>query len=335
MKLKIKNASIGYIDNGKVNTVKNNINLQASNGDIIALLGGNGIGKSTLLRSIIGIQPLLDGDILYDNKNIKNYSKQSWSRKISYVSTEQVFVPNMTVYDIVSLGRFPYTGWLGRLKAEDTRMVKDAMNKVGVLQFREREVSTLSDGEKQRVMIARALAQDTEIVILDEPTAFLDLPNKYEIIYLLKHLARTMGKIIIFSTHDFNIASHEVDKLWLVTKELCVEGAPEDMMLNKTVESLFQSDKIEFDLKKGDFVSIHTPKLWVNLPQWLSNTSFMVIEKALSRIHVAITSEATLLSIDYDNGKWLLTDQDRDIVASYESIYLLCRALNEYLNLMQ
>ena len=331
MKLEIIEGSIGYKESHKDKVVKSGINLSADRGDIVALLGSNGIGKSTLLRSIVGIQPLLDGVIQYKQRPMSSYSKSEWSRMVSYVSTDSIMVPNMTVYDVVSLGRFPYTGWLGRLRESDTQIVDEAISQVGLKDFCSREISTLSDGEKQRVMIARALAQDTEIVILDEPTAFLDLPNKYEIIYLLKRLARSMGKIILFSTHDFNIATHEVDKLWLVTSDICTEGAPEDLMKSRIIESLFDSQRITFDMKRGDFVSPHEPKFYINFPQWLSDEDFMVIEKALKRIHVGIAPDNAEWSLHFEDNKWIVENSSKNSYNAFDSIYLLCRFFSEQL----
>ncbi|QZE15746.1 ABC transporter ATP-binding protein [Halosquirtibacter laminarini] len=326
MKLEILNATVGYVESGDKKKVKSAISLEAEQGDIIALLGSNGVGKSTLLRTIVGIQPLLEGEVRYNNYLIDAYSKQDWSTKVSYVSTDRIMAPNMSVYDIVSLGRFPYTGWMGRLRKEDVVMVEQSMKQVGVWNFRDREISTLSDGEKQRVMIARALAQDTEILILDEPTAFLDLPNKYEIIYLLKSLARKMHKIVIFSTHDFNIATHEVDKLWLVTSELCVQGAPEDLMKTKDIDSLFKSDKIVFDIEQGDFVSVHDSSLFVSVQNNTNNKeAYLLVTQALKRCHIGITNDLNDIVLTIRDEGYCLKFIDHETY--HENIYSLCRCI--------
>jgi iron complex transport system ATP-binding protein len=192
--------------------------------------------------------------ILYHGKSCLRYSPADLSRMLSFVSTESVHVANMRVADLVAYGRFPYTGWLGRLSSTDRdKGDADALDKVGLRKFARRMVTQLSDGERQRALIARALTQDTPFILLDEPTAFLDVKNKYEIFHLLHRLARQHNKTIILSTHDLNIALREMDKFWIMLENESLEGSPEDAVLNGWLDRLFASGSIAFDTHTGDF----------------------------------------------------------------------------------
>lgn len=185
-------------------------------GELTGLVGRNGAGKSTLLRTIAGLQKPLGGEILINGLPLAQLDARARASLIGFVSTERVLVDNLRVADVVALGRTPYTNWLGTLTAADHEQVARSLQLVGMEAFAQKDIQTLSDGERQRVMIARALAQDTPIILLDEPTAFLDLPNKYEICMLLRSLAHEQGKTIFFSTHDLTIALEFCDMLALV-----------------------------------------------------------------------------------------------------------------------
>jgi iron complex transport system ATP-binding protein len=222
-------------------------------GELIAVIGKNGIGKSTLLRTIAGLQPVLTGKMAIDNKNIGEYSRIQLSAKIGYISTETVKVSNMRVYDLVSLGRFPHTNWLGKIDDSDQSVIVGAIAKTGLSGFRDRHITELSDGERQRAMIAMVLAQDAKIMVMDEPTAFLDISSKYEIMHLLYELTRDRKKTIVFSTHDFNTAVNQSDKIWLIREEGLLEGAPEDIMLQGAFKSLFDETKVRYNQHDGSF----------------------------------------------------------------------------------
>ncbi len=252
--LKINHLEIGYPEKGKSNNILYlDINLCGQSGELIALIGKNGIGKSTLLRNISGLQSPLNGTINYFDKQKQDYSRADFARMISFVSTEIVNVTNLSVFDLVSLGRFPHTNWLGKLTTKDINNTARALEMVGMSSFARKNINEISDGERQRVMIARTLAQDTRMIVLDEPTAFLDLPNKYEIIHLLNKLSKEENKTIIFSTHDLNIAIQEADKIWLMLDDKVVEGAPEDLILDETFNKIFEKSNLRFDKIKGDF----------------------------------------------------------------------------------
>lgn len=225
----------------------------ASEGELVAVIGENGIGKSTLLRTICGLQASLGGSVFLKEMLLEEYPRNLLARNIGYISTEPVRVSNMKVSDLVSLGRYPHTDWTGRLGAQDYDIIKESISKVGLQDLAERYINELSDGERQRAMIARVLAQDTDVLVLDEPTAFLDIKSKYEIIHLLHNLTRHRGKTIIFSTHDLIIAINEADKIWLVQKADFTEGAPEDLVMDGSFSTIFDSSLIKFSIKDAGF----------------------------------------------------------------------------------
>jgi iron complex transport system ATP-binding protein len=249
----IRNLSIGYVQRQK-RVLSTDINLEARRGEIVALIGPNGIGKSTLLKTIIRFQKALTGEIYIKHKLLNTFHREEFARLVSFVSTEPLRLANVSVYELVALGRFPYTNWLGTLTANDSDVVSKAISSVGIDYVSEKSIHEISDSERQRTLIARALAQDTEIIILDEPTAFLDLPNKYELVHMLAKLAHVNNKTIVFSTHDLNIAIAEVDKIWLMHNQKIYEGAPEDLILGQVFSDIFDN-RLIFDIQTGDFKS--------------------------------------------------------------------------------
>jgi iron complex transport system ATP-binding protein len=216
-------------------------------GSMIALLGRNGTGKSTLLRAIARLQEVMKGVIMVEGKPLAELSQAELARLVSFVTTERIDVEALTAYDLVAIGRSPYTGWMGRLTDKDHEAIKRAMVIAGVQHMAERRVSTMSDGECQRVMIARALAQDTPIILLDEPTAFLDLPNRYELCTLLGRLAHEENKCVIFSTHELDIALSLADSIALVDSPRLVHLPTKEMIVSGNIERLFDSDYVSFD----------------------------------------------------------------------------------------
>jgi iron complex transport system ATP-binding protein len=254
MAVKINGLKVGYSGtHGEAGFSRESIDFSACGGEMIALIGPNGIGKSTILRTMAGFQKSWAGEILYHGQEVSRFLPAELARMLSYVSTETVQVSNMRVADLVAYGRFPYTGWMGRLTSGDRDKVADALENVGLTRFARRMVTQLSDGERQRALIARALAQDTPFILLDEPTAFLDVNNKYEVFHLLNRLARQHNKTIILSTHDLNIALREMDKFWILLENETLQGAPEDAVLNGWLDRLFASGNIAFDTHSGDF----------------------------------------------------------------------------------
>jgi iron complex transport system ATP-binding protein len=229
------------------------LNAFALRGELIAVVGQNGIGKSTLLRTITGLQDTMGGTVYLQGKALVEYTRHNLAQFIGYISTEPVRVSNMKVFDLVSLGRYPYTNWIGKFSSTDNEIVADAIEKVGMQHLTGRYINELSDGERQRAMIARVLAQDTDIMVMDEPTAFLDIKSKYEIVHLLHDLSKNKGKTIIFSTHDLPTAISESDKIWLTLKDSFIEGAPEDLIINNAFNRVFDDSVVKFNDSDGSF----------------------------------------------------------------------------------
>lgn len=216
-------------------------------GTMTALLGRNGTGKSTLLRAMVSFGSLQSGAIEIGGRNLRDMSNADLARKLAFVNTERVSVEAMTAYDLVAVGRSPYTDWSGRLRREDYAMVERALSIAGVEHLATRYVETLSDGECQRVMIARALAQDTPAILLDEPTSYLDMPNRYELCTLLGRLAHDEGKCVIFSTHELDIALTLADNIALVDTPHLRCMPTDEMVASGNIERLFDSPYVAFD----------------------------------------------------------------------------------------
>ncbi|MBO5882364.1 MAG: ABC transporter ATP-binding protein [Alistipes sp.] len=214
---------------------------------LTALLGRNGSGKSTLLRAMASLGKAQSGTITLDGADITTLSTGEIAHRLAYVNTERVAVDTMRAYDLVAMGRAPYTGWSGRLKSHDHACVEHAITLAGVEHLANRYVETLSDGEYQRVMIARALAQDTPTILLDEPTSYLDMPNRYELCSLLARLAHDEHKCIIFSTHELDIALTLADTIALVDTPQLLHMPTEEMIASGAIERLFNSEHVGFD----------------------------------------------------------------------------------------
>ena len=210
MQITLSHLSVGY----KIgHAVVSDINLTLQSGKLASLIGANGVGKSTLLKTLTGFLPKLEGSLLLDGKDISEFSQRALARQISIVLTQKPEVQNLTVEEIVGLGRSPYTGFFGKLHANDQQIVDESIIAVGIEKLKNRMIQTLSDGERQKVMIAKALAQQTPVIFLDEPTAFLDFSSKVETFQLLQRMAHEMGKLVLLSTHDLELAVRFSDTL--------------------------------------------------------------------------------------------------------------------------
>lgn len=218
-----------------------------SRGTLTALVGRNGSGKSTLLRVLAAIDAPLSGSVLIDGKPLHSLAAVERAKVISFVSTQRVRVANMRCQDVVATGRAPYTNWLGAMQTEDSDIVRSALAAVGMSEFALRAIDTLSDGECQRVMIARALAQQTPVILLDEPTAFLDMPNRYELCTLLRRLAHEEQKCILFSTHELDIALSLCDAIALIAPPELHILPTDDMVRSGHIERLFTTGIVAFD----------------------------------------------------------------------------------------
>ena len=210
MKISLSHLSVGYTAS---QALVSDVNVELQSGQLHCLIGRNGIGKSTLLKTLTGFLPKLSGNLLLDGQGMESFTQQALARKISIVLTQKPDVQNLTVAEVIGLGRSPYTGFFGKLHDRDCIVVDDAIRSVGIEPLRHRMIQTLSDGERQKVMIAKALAQETPIILLDEPTAFLDFPSKAETFQLLRSMAHEKDKLIVLSTHDLELAVRFADCL--------------------------------------------------------------------------------------------------------------------------
>ena len=216
-------------------------------GQLTALIGRNGSGKSTLLRAIAGLNRHYTGDVLIDDKDIRSLSPGSLAKSLAFVTTERTRIPNLRCEDVVAIGRAPYTNWIGWIQDIDREIVLEAIRSVGMESYARRTMDTMSDGECQRIMIARALAQDTPVILLDEPTSFLDMPNRYELVSLLRSLAHDKGKCILFSTHELDVAMRMCDSIALVDNGQLHHLPVEEMMRSGHIQRLFSSPDISFE----------------------------------------------------------------------------------------
>lgn len=246
--------SIGYKTKKETTVIAKNLNLELTSGKLITLVGANGIGKSTLLRTLTGIQKPISGDVFLAKKNINSFDNLELAQNLSLVLTEKLPPSNLTVFELIALGRQPYTNWLGKLSDEDISTVNLVMKLTQIEHLAEKKHFEISDGQLQKVMIARALAQETSIIILDEPTTHLDLFHKVSVFKLLKKLSQETNKCILFSTHDIDLAIQLSDEMIVMTKENIVQDQPCNLISKGIFNSLFKDETITFDSEKGKFI---------------------------------------------------------------------------------
>ncbi len=251
--LRAEQLSIGYKTKKVETIVALNINFELQKGQLIGLVGANGIGKSTLLRTLIKVQPELSGKIILNQKDLKSTSAIELAKQLSIVLTEPLLSKNMSVFDLVALGRHPYTNWIGNLLSEDISKINAALELMNLESLKAKRCYELSDGQLQKVMIARALAQDTDIIVLDEPTTHLDMYHKAYILKLLKKLTEETGKTILFSSHEIDLAIQLCDTMIVMQKEKLVCDQPCNLISKGVFQSLFPKDMIVFDDKTGSF----------------------------------------------------------------------------------
>lgn len=318
-----KQLSVGYPPD---KVLIRNLNLSVRRGELICLLGTNGAGKSTLLRTLAGMQTPLSGHVTMLEQNLAEIPKRRLAQELSLVLTERGIAPNLRVHELIAMGRHPYSGWFGRLSKSDHMFIEQAMSDTGIRDFAPRPFDELSDGEKQKVMIARALAQDTPLIILDEPTVHLDLPNRVEIMQLLHRLSHEKHKAILMSSHDLELVIQSADQLWLLHEQNIWSGIPEDLILQGKVEACFQSENLRFDQEKGSFVIRRKPSRSIRLSgegisahwtqQALERAGYQVVEDNSTnlQIHIQKTSPAP---------SWIIQGQGEAV---------MCRSLSALLN---
>lgn len=252
--IQLCNLSIGYHSKNDNKLVASDLTTSIYSEELTCLLGANGVGKSTLLRTLSAFQPKLGGEIRILGRALETYSDKELSTTLGVVLTDKCDIRNMTVRELVGMGRSPYTGFWGKLGKKDKQIVEDAISRVRIQELASRMVHTLSDGERQKVMIAKALAQETPVIYLDEPTAFLDFPSKVEIMQLLHVLTRETHKTIFMSTHDLELALQIADRVWLMDRTNGVHtGIPEDLALSGHLSHFFARKGILFDKETGLF----------------------------------------------------------------------------------
>lgn len=252
--LSTSNLSIGYKTKSATTTIAENLNLNLQQGKLIALIGANGIGKSTLLRTITGIQKPISGTVLLNEKNIHELDALTLAQNLSVVLTEKLPPSNLTVWELIALGRQPYTNWIGKLTEEDIAKINEAIELTQIGHLAQKKHYEISDGQLQKVLIARALAQDTPIIILDEPTTHLDLSHKVSVFKLLKKLSQETQKCILFSTHDIDLAIQLSDEMIIMTPDNVIQDDPCSLITKGSFNALFKDEHIQFDGEKGKFV---------------------------------------------------------------------------------
>ncbi len=252
--VKLENIATAYGRNGGA-CVTREFSASLPAGSFTCVLGMNGAGKSTLLRTIAGLQPPLSGHIYMFGRDTALFSRRELARMVGMVLTErQAFNAQMTVEELVSLGRIPYTGFMGRLSDTDREIVGNALVRTGIENMRTRRISSLSDGERQKAMIAKTLAQQTPVVLLDEPTAFLDFESKVETFRLLRSLAKDYGKTVVAATHDLGTAFHAADILWVMRrgmKPVC--GSPGELAAAGALDVFFKMPGVDFNREKMSY----------------------------------------------------------------------------------
>ncbi len=245
--------SIGYASRKRKTILGQNLNLSIQTSSVICLLGQNGIGKSTLLRTLSRMQPALEGDIQLDGESIYSIARNELAKKVGLVLTERIPESNLTVYEMVALGRQPYTNWIGKMVEEDKKLVRQALKEAQLEELSDMRCDELSDGQLQRAMICRAVAQDTKLILLDEPTAHLDIQHKIETFQLLKRLSVELGRSILISTHEVQLATQMADVLWLMNAEGIISGSPDDLIREGKINELFDRNTIHFDKETRQF----------------------------------------------------------------------------------
>ena len=251
--IKTDNLSIGYFSKKKISPIYADLNLDLKKGEFVCLLGENGIGKSTLLRTLSKVQPPIKGAIYIHSKNLHDFESSELATAMSLVLTEKLPESNLSVFELISLGRQPYTNWIGNLTEFDVLKINEAMEMTNISHLSQKKYFELSDGQLQKVLISRALAQDTDIIILDEPTAHLDVRHKMETFELLKNLSEELTKTIIVSTHEIHSAIQTAHQLWLMTKNEFITGSPQQLIESNSIEKLFDSENIRFDPAQNQF----------------------------------------------------------------------------------
>ncbi len=305
--------SIGYGKGSKQKILLHDLNLNFLPGEFVAIIGPNGVGKSTLLRTLAGLQASLSGQIFILGTPFSQFKQRELAKKIAFVSTEWIQLSHLRVYDLVALGRYPHSNWLGSLSETDKKSITEALEISGLIKLQNRYYDELSDGERQRVMVARALAQESNILIMDEPAAFLDIAHKYELIRTLSKISKEKNKLILFSVHDLDLAVKEADRLLLINTNGISSGAPEDLILNGIFTKTFSEALLRFDLESGEFFLPRQTKasILVNGYGHRLGWTIKALERANYKTLQTESNTAISLEVIVEKNHWILRTRQR------------------------
>lgn len=300
-----KNLTLGYTSGSLRKEIFKDLNFSLFSGQMTCLLGPNGVGKSTVVKAILGELHPWNGEILLKDKNISSYTNEDLSKELSVVLTQPVFPGNMTVGQLVALGRIPHTTWTGKLSESDRKIIGQSLDATNITYLKDERLAEISDGQRQKAMIARALAQDGEVMVLDEPTAHLDLVNRFEIMGLLHEIAQNQNKAILVVTHDLEIALETADQLWLMNCGMpLVSGLPEDLVISGQINQLLPSDKFKFSVESG---RIESRNVKIDLDISGSKTLIPWVKNALIKAGIG----ALAFPIEIANDPFVITYQNK------------------------
>lgn len=304
--LESKKLTIGYPNK----VIAADINLVLEPGTLVCLLGQNGVGKSTLLRTLANLQDPLSGEVCLGGENVSSIDKGELAKQLGIITTDKIGTSNMTVRELVALGRYPYTNWLGKESNTDTAMIEEAISRCKINYIQESKLSAISDGQFQKVMVARALAQDTDVILMDEPTAHLDVVNRVEMFKLLQDIKRDTGKSILISTHELDISMQFSDQLWLMNFNVpLVAGSPEDLGMSGEIDRIFFHDDFKIDLKTGGILIDHKPGLKFSLQG--DDSSIYWVSRSLKRCGFELSNDGVEIKLTSSNDQLIWTLQNR------------------------
>ncbi len=284
-----KELITGYYNDGKFKAIPTfPINVSAKSGELIALIGSNGNGKTTLLKTLAGLQKYQSGEINICGYSPNTHNKLNFAKVLSIATTELLKIAYTSVYEFVMYGRYPYSNFFGKIKNTDVEIVNMALSETRIFHKKNEPLNRLSDGEKQRAVIARTIAQNTNVILLDEPTAFLDIKNKFEIFNLLQTLTLKFNKTIIFSTHDINTAIHISDKIWLLKTNCIINKIPEQIIFDNDLANEFNCEHLQIDKNSGNLNFINKSHNFIGLEGHLE--LYALTKNALNRIGYEISS---------------------------------------------
>ncbi|MFU8847659.1 MAG: ABC transporter ATP-binding protein [Opitutales bacterium] len=307
--LRAHGLSIGYELGRDARRIAQELELSLQAGEFVCLLGPNGVGKSTLIRSLAGMQAPLAGEIHIAGKCSSSIPPRERARLVSVVLTEAAPMGMMDAYTMVSLGRHPYSGWFGALDAHDRERIEWAFQAVGAENLARRQVAELSDGERQKITIARALAQETKLMLLDEPTAFLDLPRRVELMRILRNLAHKERLALLLSTHDLDLALRFADRLWVLNAEgSLIQGYPEAIAMSGAFAKVFESESLDWDPATGSFRTHPTPCLFAKVEG--KGVAALWTRRALERLGFGLTEDGDTAALRIEIGAdWQVSKQ--------------------------